>query len=95
MAFAEDLDLFLDTEEGVAVQATFGAGSTAKGVFKNESDETLGVQGRRVTFLCKEAAVAALAVNAQITIESQAYYCRRKLPDGTGLTELILEAVQP
>lgn len=95
MAFAENHDLLLDTEEGFAVQATFGAGSTAKGILDREYDETLGVQTRRKTFLCKESAVAALAVNQQVTIESQAYFVRVKQPDGTGMTTLVLEAVQP
>lgn len=94
MAFAEDLDVYFDTDDGFAVSATFGASSTADGIFSNEFIEIGGVGTTAPTFTTRTTSVSTLAINAQITVNGTAYYCREKRPDETGsVTVLILEQV--
>jgi hypothetical protein len=94
MAFTEDLAVFFDTEDGFAVSATFGAGSTADGIFSNEFIELGGHATTAPVFTTSAAAVSSLAIDAQITVNGTAYFCREKRPDETGsVVVLILEQV--
>lgn len=94
MGFTEDLTVFFDPVHGFAVTATFGASSTADGIFSNEFIEIAGRGTTSPTFTTTAAAVAALAINSQITVNGVAYYCREKRQDETGnVVMLVLEQV--
>lgn len=89
-----DLANFFDTDEhGTA--ATY-SGSTVNGIFDNEFFEadggTVGVESAQPLFTCQTDDVSGIAHGDSITISGTAYTVRGVQPDGTGVTQLILEA---
>jgi hypothetical protein len=92
MAFAEDLDVFINTGD-FAEAATVGA-STVNGIFFNGYGESLDyAAGSKPSFLCKVADLPALTLGTtSAVISSATYTIVENQPDGHGLTTLILEA---
>lgn len=93
MAFAEDLDgYFAD----FAVTATIGAASVPV-IFDREHVDTMGafaggIDATSPSALMKTADVAANSVarNTVLVIGGTTYYAQRQMPDGTGLTRVML-----
>jgi len=98
MAFTEDLDSFLNTDD-FAIAATYTpAGGTAKtvhGIFDNGfegmGDGTVEVEATIPTFLVKAADVPSAAQGDALKVVSTDFLVKSVQPDGTGLTLLILE----
>jgi 2,3-bisphosphoglycerate-independent phosphoglycerate mutase len=88
--FTEDLDTFLDPDE-IGDTATAGAASI-NGIFAKEFAEVNSVEGFYPTFTCKTADVVAVAKGTTITIGGDGYKVLSKRQDGTGITQIILEA---
>jgi hypothetical protein len=92
MALGETLTDFFWVSGGFAENATIGA-ATVPVIFDNAAADPLGiVAGTRPEALAVEADVASIAVGDTVTIRSVAYTVAEILPDGTGLTRLMLKA---
>jgi hypothetical protein len=93
MAFTEDLDAFLDTDE-FAVTATLAGGAVSV-IFDKAYLAALGGQADATEPMCllksSDVTAHALAFGSAITIAGTAYTVRGIHPDGTGLTSLLLE----
>lgn len=90
MAFTEDLDEFLDTDDGFAVTATIG-GVDVSAIFSNRADDVLGVAGTQPVLTVKSSDVAATARGTAVVVSSVSYTVAKIEPDGTGLSRVILE----
>ena len=92
MAFTEDLTPFLDTDD-FAVAATLpgSPATTANVIFDNVYDELNDIEGSQPQALARASDFSAVAIDADITINSTTYRIKQKKPDGTGLVVLILE----
>ena len=91
MTLESDADrlLFLSTDE-FAVTATISA-SPVVGIFDNEFAEAIDIEGTVPAFECRTSDVAAVVHGTTVTINTIAYTCHGKQPDGTGMTVLILQ----
>lgn len=100
MAFTEDFDEFLDTDD-FAVSATYTRGiyathpnattSTIYGILANAYVETQQIQGSRPIFATKSSNVSNIANGDWLTVSGDVYKVRGYEPDGTGWIRLILE----
>lgn len=93
---ADDRAIFLAVDD-FGVAATIG-GSTVNGIFDNEYIEVetgagVGVSLQQPRFTCRSADVLAVVEGTSATISGVSYTVRIVQPDGTGMTELILEVV--
>ena len=88
----DDIDVFVDTETGFAVDAIIGD-STVSGVFDAAYAERLNTAGTAPVFLCRSADVAAVEQGDPVTIDGVEYEVAGIEPDGTGMTTLVLEDV--
>ncbi len=72
---------------------TWGASSTADGVFRNPAAGLLGelVQGSQPSFTGLASAVGSIALGAAVAIGAVNYTVVRREPDGAGLTRLTLQ----
>ena len=91
---ATDLSAFVDTND-YGTTATFNSASIS-GIFENEFVESDGGLeagiGYTVTrFICKTTDVSGASFGDNITINSVTYSIREIRPDGTGMSELIIE----
>ncbi len=96
MAFAENLDDFLDTTHGFAVAATYQGASTVNGIFDNEYFEDTvgqgaGAESTRPVFVCKASDVPTVAHGHTLLIGATTYHVIAVEPDGQGMTRLVLE----
>jgi hypothetical protein len=90
--FTEDLSVFVSTDD-FAVAAKF-AGAQIEGIFQAPYAEALGVAGVSPTFRCVETDVpSAVGKTIEIFLAAGArtYSIVNALPDGTGMTVLVLE----
>lgn len=87
--------------EDFGVSATFtpagGAASTVTGIYDTEYQAAdMGVGADIATldprFLCRTADVPSVAEGDALTVSGVAYTIRVVMDDGTGMTELVLEA---
>ena len=78
---------------------TWGASSSADGVFRKPSDVLLGdvVQGDQPTFTALTSAIGSLSYGSAVSVNYSAvitnYMVTRNEPDGTGVTVLTLQKV--
>lgn len=88
--FTEDLTVFLDTA-GFAVTATAGASSFPV-VFDAPSAQAAGdmVVVSQPQAIARTVDVAALTWGSSITINGSTYSVVSNLPDGTGMSTLVL-----
>lgn len=95
MAFTEDLDTFLDTDE-FAVTATLTGGATVSVIFDKAYIAAMGGQVDATEPMCllktSDVAARSIAFGTTLTIAGTAYTVRGIQPDGTGMTVLALEA---
>ena len=90
-------DVFLDTEDGFAVVATV-TGGTVTGVFFNEFYSAnpgglVDVSSSSPVFRVQSAGATGLIRGVQLTITGTVYRIVEPRPDGTGITDLRLQAV--
>lgn len=98
MAFVEDFSEFYDTDD-FAVSATYtpqgGSASTITGIFDNEYQMidagSVGVSGATPVFECATASVSSAAPGDSLVIAAVTYLIVEVMPDGTGVTALVLE----
>ena len=92
----------IETEVNTSVLAvmgnatlTWGASSSADGVFRKPSDTLLGdmVQGDQPTFTALTSTIGSLAYGAAVALNAVNYTVARNEPDGTGVTVLTLQKV--
>ena len=88
MAFTEDFDLFLDTDD-FGVKATFGS-NTINVIMDKEYIENENIIGFAPVATCKTSDVETLDIEDSIVIESVTYYVVHKEQDGVGMTRVIL-----
>jgi len=91
---ATDLSAIVNTDD-FGTTATYDS-SSISGIFDNEFVESDGGLeagiGYTVTrFICKTTDVSGASFGDTITIDSVAYKIREIRPDGTGMSELIIE----
>lgn len=74
---------------------TWGASSSADGVFRKPSDVLMGdmVQGDQPTFTALTSAIGSLAYGAAVALNAVNYTVARNEPDGTGVSVLTLQKV--
>lgn len=96
---ADDRSYFFAVDD-FAVAATYtpagGSASTVNGVFDNDFVEvdtggSVTFAQQQATFMCRTADVSSAAEGDAITISGENYIVRIVQPDGTGMTNLILE----
>lgn len=94
MSFADhildDLDAFVDVDNGFAVEALIG-GETVTGIFDAEYAERLNTAGTAPVFMCKSADAAGIEQGYEVVIGDSDYTVVGIEPDGTGMTMLVLE----
>lgn len=90
MAFEEDLDVFLDTDE-FAVAAILPGSVTVNVIFDNQYASPFDISASRPSCLGKSADLDSLLFGAEIVIGGVDYVVRSIEPDGTGMTRLMLE----
>lgn len=90
MAFTEDLDEFLDVDDGFAVTVTID-GATVSAIFSNQSADALDVAGTQPVLTVKSSDVAATARGAAVVVNAVNYTVAKIEPDGTGMSRVILE----
>lgn len=95
MAFAEDLDEFLDTTQGFAVTATYQGATSVNGIFDGSYAEAnagggAAIVGSRPTFLCKLASVPSVAQGHALVVNSTNYVVAEIHEDGQGMVLLVL-----
>ena len=96
---ADDRSYFVAVDDfGVAATYTpaGGSASTVNGVFDNDFVEvdtggSVTFAQQQATFMCRTADVSSAAEGDAITISGENYIIRIVQPDGTGMTNLILE----
>lgn len=96
---ADDRSYFYAVDDfGVAATYTpaGGVASTVNGVFDNDFVEvdtggSVTFAQQQATFMCRTADVSNAAEGDAITISGENYIVRIVQPDGTGMTNLILE----
>jgi len=96
---ADDRSYFYAVDDfGVAAIYTpaGGSASTVNGVFDNDFVEidtggAVSFAQQQATFMCRTADVSSAAEGDAITISGENYIVRIVQPDGTGMTNLILE----
>lgn len=96
----ESADDRLSMLEDFGLSATWtpvgGTATTVIGIFDNEFlGVGVGAGAQAATdqprFLCRTSDVPAVADGDALTVDSVAYIIRVPMPDGTGMTELVLE----
>lgn len=93
---ADDRAIFLAVDD-FGVAATIG-GATVNGIFDNDFIEVetgagVGVALQQPRFTCRTADVSGVVEGTSATISGVSYTVRIVQPDGTGMTDLILEVV--
>jgi len=86
---AADLASFFDASE-FGISATIG-GSPVDGIFDHEYVEVLNVASESPVFNCLTADVSAVSVGDAVVINLVNYIVVEIHPDGTGITQLILQ----
>lgn len=72
---------------------TWGASSSADGIFRNPSSTQLGdlVMGSEPTFTGLTSVIGSIAYGTAVTCNSTSYTVVRSEPDGAGMTRLSLQ----
>lgn len=88
---AADRLVFFNTDE-FGVVATKGS-DTFNGIFNNDYDEELEVQGSSAEFVCRSEDIASFSVvrGDTLTLSGNTFIVREVEDDGTGITTLNLE----
>jgi len=87
--FVEDFsEFFIESE--LATNARIGS-SIVAGIFDNQFVEVNGIEGVRPVFTCAASNVVDLSFEKSIEINNITYKVAGVQPDGTGLTNLVLE----
>lgn len=98
MAFDEDFDQFIDTND-FGVEAAFtpsgGSAVTIKGIYDDDyvaidGEGMVQVSGSTPVFHCKTSDVSN-AYQGTLVVNSKTYEIVEVKPDGTGMTMLVLE----
>ncbi len=90
MPFAEDLSVFLQTQD-FATAATYQGSATVNGIFDNQYFEGMNFQGSAPVFMCRTADVASAAHGQTLAVGADTYKIVGVEPDGTGITLMRLE----
>lgn len=98
MAFTEDLDLFLETDDFASVLTLFPgeAGEVAiNGIFDREYfaaevGSEVDVVSAQPMIRCRDVDVSAVVQGSGVKVGSVDYHVVDIQPDGTGITDLIL-----
>ena len=90
MAFTEDLDEFLDVDDGFAVTATI-ASVAVTGIFSKSSADALMAAGTQPVLTVKSTDVAATARGTAVVVNGTNYTVAKIEPDGTGFSKVLLE----
>lgn len=85
----DDLDGMMDLEV-FAEQATVG-GTVISVIFDDEYGEALGVSGTSPAIWCKSSDVEDVEVGDAVTVGGGSYTVAKPIPDGTGITVLMLK----
>ena len=93
MTFADDmltdLDNIMNADEfGIAAVVD---GDAVTGIFDNNYVEIEGVSGTYPVLTCKTSDVSGAAQGDVVTVNSTSYRIASVQPDGTGVTQLVLE----
>ena len=91
MAFDEDLSLFFG-DEGFATHATLADGRQFAGIYDRAYLDSLTVDTVTPVFLCSTDSLWGVSRGDILEIDGADYYIAKMEPDGTGLTNIILEA---
>lgn len=91
---ATDLSVYIN-ENDFGTVATFNS-SSISGILENEFVESdggleAGIGYTTTRFICRTTDLSGASFGDTITIDSVAYQIREIRPDGTGMTELIIE----
>lgn len=72
---------------------TWGASSSADGVFNTPSSTLLGdyIQSTDPSFTGRTAQIGAIALGTSVTVSATGYTVTRNEPDGSGITVLTLQ----
>lgn len=93
MSFSEDLDEFLDTEQGFAVEALY-QGNVVHGIFSSDyvaaAGEFADAESAQPRFICKASDMPDVAEGDLIEVNDASYAIGDPEPDGTGLLKLKL-----
>ncbi len=73
------------------VQATLASGAKISGIFDNGAANALNIIGSDPKLVCQSADVSALTFGSTLSIQGVAYTVRQIMPDGSGITTLMLE----
>ena len=90
MPFAEDLSVFLQTQD-FATAATYQGSATVNGIFDNQYFEGMNFQGSAPVFMCRTADVASAAHGQSLVVDGITYKIVGVEPSGTGISTLRLE----
>lgn len=94
MSFAEDLNEFLDTDQGFAVDALYNAQTAITGIFSNDyfpiGVEHADVESKQPMFACREVDVPDIAEDDTFAIDGTTYKVADPQPDGTGWLRISL-----
>lgn len=92
--FTEDLDEFLDTEQGFAVEALYNAGTPVTGIFAKDYFPAPGqladVESAQPRFACKATSLPDVAQGDTLEVDGVTYKIAEVQPDGTGWLRLVL-----
>lgn len=89
MAFTENLDAFLSTDD-FAVVCTLGA-SSFNGILESPHVQALDMGGAQPVLHMKYSSVSAATNGTAITVGGTSYIIRSVAPDGTGMAAVTLE----
>lgn len=89
MAFTEDLDQFVDTND-FAITVTIG-GVSVSAIFDNEAADALMASGTQPVLTVKSSDVSATARGTAVVVNGTNYTVAKIEPDGTGFSRVILE----
>jgi hypothetical protein len=92
MAFTEDLTDFINADTPGYFLATVG-GASVGGIFDNGFAEIYGMDGAKPSLECASSDVTTAVRGTAVVVDSVSYTIASIVPDGTGMTKLVLEKV--
>ena len=94
MSFKEELDEFLDVDDGLAVTAMYNADTPVLGIFLNEyfpvPGELADTESSHPRFGCKAASLPNVVQGDTLEVDGTVYNITQIQPDGTGWLHLFL-----
>ncbi len=93
-AFLSDFAVVCTLSNGVSIRGVFdngAAGVSIRGVFDNGAANSLNIIGSDPKLVCQSADVSTLTFGSTLSIQGVTYTVRQIMPDGFGITTLMLE----